>query len=1161
MFKTDFSREDGRVILQFRETRKGFPGLFRNKVEARDLWQWSVHSGASGALAYAELSRLIEADPKQVIETEKRLILDDKALAQLSDNTLKALGLPRNPGFTFCLEQRGSLASNDLKVVPRWIHGGREIRVKRDGVLLAYRGERYVIPDPVFNILSVIDKYKADAATDIPGRMAMVARILELVPRPEAAADPVDDASYQHLPDPTKDDAEPMEVRLEGALSRFKVKTAGALSFDVALRNDGYHITPVLFARVPDEGKSPASEKQGLLTKEERLVFEHDPRQSFFSSASAKRTYLLQSGEYVLIDENLFPAIAHVRELENTEPEVRERFAKNPSRAIAEIYRERLQAGGAGALTDDIQQEQEVEQILSSIIVETKEFSDRVTGLGLWVPPVIPWVKKQPNSWAPEEFGIYLGNEYITLPPQEVDALKAKLEKAIRDGEKTVRHNGRDIPATEEVRAVIDRLIGMVRPDPESGDSRKDRSEGQKGETDPSPHEVLLIKDNFDEHRYDRELQERPDYVQSSCPPADVSAILMAHQKSSFEWQITAYVSGLPGVLNADDQGLGKTLQTIAFMAWQQDNMRRAPAAAEKKPMLVVAPTTLLRTWESEVEKHMHGMFGLGSRIDAYGMHLERLRRQAGDGSTYLDLGLDGRNEDDRICWVLTTYETLAQNQVEFAKIDFATVVFDEIQNVKNVTTLRHRAAQSLKSDFVIGLTGTPVENDISELWAIMDTIAPGRLGSLRGFMDRFRNADENEYRRLHEKLFDNSDSPGAAGRIPAIGIRRMKSETVADLPRKNYRLYPTDMPEIQARAYDTVFLKLKSDAQGRALEMLHQLRSVSLYPDNLERLRDKQDALETMMRQSARIRTAIEIIDDIWVRREKVLLFTETHDMQHLLRVLLRKRYGLEDIAILNGKTTLKSRGIIVENFEKTRGDGRFDMRILSPRVAGVGITMTAATHIIHLSRWWNPAVEEQCNDRIYRIGQDQDCTIHIPLAVHPKHKEMTFDCILNDIMERKRKLFRDVLMPCEDSETDQSAMIAGMTNNSFDLKEIDLLDWEEFEKWSARKAQETGVWKSSRTPRVGDGGLDVHLEHRERGDTVLVQCKYSDDHDKLMSAAPVAEVLHAATRYDVSKGHRCVVLTNAGGFDHNAQKLADEHGVILVDRHRLCLWPTHIV
>ncbi len=1155
MFYTKYLRKDNKVVLQFLESRKGRFSL-TSKVEERDLREWSSQSGASASLAHAEISRLIEETPTQVAETEKNLILYDAALARLSNNALTALGLPQNPNFTFRLEQRGSLATSDFMIKPRWQQGGQNLRLKRDGVFMTHKGKDYIIPDPIFEIYSIIEKYQSKSNHDTSAQMRMVAEVLNLVQAPEVSTDPFDGASHDLPLDFANDDPERLMINLDEVLSRFSVKTARAISFDVSFKNEhGYHVQPVLFGKVPDADKGPASERQGLLSQKDRLTFESDPRKGFFSNTSAKRTYLLESGEYILIDELLFPALEHVRDIDSASKEVRENFATNPAKALAEIYRKKLLTDGADAFAEDIQQEQ-VEHILSSIFVETQEFSDRVTELGLWVPPVIPWVKEKPNSWEPEEFGIYLGDQFVSLPQEKIEDLRGEIDDAIKAGEKTVRVDGSDIPATPEVKAIIDQLIGMIKPTEKSSTSNKNGgSEQSKAE-----HQVLLIKDNFGELQYRRELTERQRYIETSLSP-EISTSLMDHQIDSLQWQIDSYLGGLPGVLNADDQGLGKTLQTIAFMAWLQGNMKLAPNS-EKKPILVVAPTTLLKNWAAEVETHMSGMFGLGSRIDAYGSGLQRLKKQADDGTSYLDLGLNTRSEEDKISWVLTTYQTLAQNQIDFAKIDFAAVVFDEIQNIKNVTTLAHRAAQSMKTDFIIGLTGTPVENGISELWAILDTIAPGSMGSLRQFLERFKNANEDQYRSLHEEIFSKGYAVDAGTEnVPALGIRRMKSDTIRDLPLKKYRLYPTYMPEMQAQAYDMVFAKLKDHVHGRALKILHQLRSVSLYPGNLQQLHNQPDALETMMQRSARIRAAVEIMDKIRDRGEKVLLFLETHEMQYLLRRLLSERYGLDDIPILNGQTTPQRRGNIVDDFKATRGDGQFAIRILSPKSAGVGITMIAATHIIHLSRWWNPAIEEQCNDRIYRIGQDRDCTIHVPIAVHPHHQDATFDCILNDIMIRKRKLFRDVLMPSEDTEADLGSMISGMTQSSFDLSEIDRLDWKAFENWSGRSAHDSGIWKMSTTPRVGDGGLDTHLEHRERKDVVLVQCKFTNDSEKQMGPAPIKEVLHATTRYDVSNGHQCVVLTNAQGFDRQAKELAEEQNVILVDRHRLSLWPNHII
>ncbi|MDB4169558.1 SNF2-related protein [Planktomarina sp.] len=1152
MFKSKYLINQNSVVLKFQEVRNGLIP-FTKKVAERDIREWSAQSGASASLAHAEISRLSEKYPSGFLETGGDLIIYDFALAKLSHNCLQALGLPVNPTFTFSLEQQGSLASGDLKIVPSWRHSGQKLRVQRKGIFLKYDGDDFIIPDPIFSIFEVLEKNKQDKKQNVSDKMAMVAEVLNLVHGNQSyplSADNMLDELSSNL---SAEDVEKQQIILDDVLSRFKIKTARSMSFNIKFKNDhGYHISPVLFDVAPDIAAGSTSESNGLLSNTERLIFENDPEKGFFSSPDAKNTYLLESGEYILIDKILFPALQYVRDLKDAPPDVRESFATNPAKSISQIYWKKLQDEGAGSLSDDIQQEQ-LEALLAAIIVETKEYSDRVTELGLWVPPVVPWIKRQPNSWEPEEFGIYLDCKFISLPEDKIEELQKKIETAIQNHEKTVRFDGQDIPATKEVTEILSQLIGMVSPTAPTGPKGP-------GPNAPTEQQVLLVKDNFDELKYRRGLTKRPRYFGTSIS-SSISTTMFDHQDISLKWQISAYLTGLPGILNADDQGLGKTLQTIAFMAWLQENMKLAPSI-EKKPILVVAPTTLLKNWATEVEDHMSSMFALGSRIDAYGSNLQRLKKTANDGSIYLDLGLEGQHQDDRICWVLTTYQTLAQNHREIAKIDFSAVIFDEIQNIKNVTTLAHRAAKTMKTDFTIGLTGTPVENDVSELWAIMDTVAPGSMGSLRNFTTNFKDAREEQYRTLHDEIFKNSYAETVSGaKGPPIGIRRMKNETIKNLPLKKYRFYPTEMPRIQAQAYDMVFAKLKNHVHGKALKVLHQLRTVSLYPGNLQQLQNEPDALNTMMAVSARIKSAIQIIDEIEKKGEKVLIFLETHEMQHVLRRLLIDRYNLEDIPILNGQATPARRGQIVDDFKSTLGDNKFAIRILSPKSAGVGITMIAATHIIHLSRWWNPAVEEQCNDRIYRIGQENDCTIHIPLAVHPHHQEATFDCILNGIMLRKRKLFRDVLMPSEDVESDQGAMIAGLSKSSFDLKEIDRLDWKEFEIWSGRTAHEKGVWSMKKTPRTGDGGLDTHLTHKERGDIVLVQCKYTDDHNKIMGSKPIHEILHSRTRYDVSKGYQCVVLTNADGFDNHAKQLALENDVILVDRHRLSLWPDHII
>ena len=1144
MFDTNYEIIPGGAQLKFTKTEKKLFGLSKS-VTSSDLRGWSRESGASAALAHAQLATMADQDPDAIWEADGYLRLSNAAIARLSSNTLAALGLPPRTDLTLSLRQNGSLASDKFVVEPVWLQRGRPVHIERKGVFLEPNTDPSIVPDPIYSALEAIEAYKDDG--DIGSRMAHMSDVLRLVRR-ELETD--DGLSYEDY------------AQLEGALSQCKIKVAKSIGISIQLKHDGYHSTPVLFGedannlrdRVKDnDGRSAASEKDGLLDARERIAFEHGPKDGFRTANKAKRSYLLGSGEYVLIDEDLMPALEHIREIADAPAEEREEFARNPLGAITSIYRKQLEKRGGDGLENDLEEEQ-LERLIEAVFVETEEFSDRVIGLGLWEPPVLPFIKRKPNSWEPEEFGVMIGENFIPLAPDDVEELRGKMGKAQEQGRNTVEYKGQQIAVNENTIRTIGMLVGIVKP--------VGTGSGGNGRNSPPKREVLLIKHNFKEAEFRVDQRLRDKYIEKSVPET-ISSKLMPHQKDSLDWQIDAYLQGLPGILNADDQGLGKTLQTLTFMAWLQENMKAGPDE-RKKPILVVAPTSLLKNWTSEVETHMKSRFALGAPIEAYGSGLRTIRKENSAGKKTIDLGVGPEvDPNSRLIWVLTTYQTLSENQIDFAKIDFATVIFDEIQAVKNVTTFTHHACQSLNADFQIGLTGTPVENAISDLWAIVDTLAPGFFGTLKDFVRRYGSATEEKYRELNRSLFEDgyfgSEDGGPA---PRLAIRRMKTDALANLPLKKYRYYPEMMPSQQAIAYDQVFLRLSEMAQGRALKMLHQLRTVSLYPDRLELLRESENPYEDLVTKSARMKATFDILDEAKSLGEKVLVFLENVELQLILRGVLEQRYKLPEVPILNGSVLPQRRGAIVQSFQEAKGDGEFAIMLLGPKAAGVGLTLTAATHVIHLSRWWNPAIEEQCNDRIYRIGQKLDCTVHIPMSVHSKHMENTFDCILNDIMLRKRKLFQEVLMPLEDVTREPSDMIARINgDNKFDITEIDRMSWEDFENWALNEAKKTGLWKVSKTPRTGDKGADGYMEHVIRGDIVLVQCKHTGDLSKVLGPAAVAQVAGSREFYPSRGRKRVIVLTNANGFTKEAMQKADEDDVILVDRHRLALWPKHLV
>lgn len=1133
IFSTNYMQTHDGVQLSFKKNSSSLFGLKKN-VQDVDLKEWSKATNSSATLALAEIIKFADIYPEEFQQSDRLLTIGWNLLAKLSNNSLKALGLPENPPYPFSLEMRGSLLTANFEIIPRWGNSNNPRRTVRDGAFMkdSATGDHFVIPDPIYSIIKLIDDHNQTDNNDVPERMRLCAEILSRVA--------TDDGEENVQPQSA--------VQLEGALKKFRVKTAKSLSLNLTQRSDGYHITPILFGDSDKTSTKQQTEKDGLLTEKERLQFEYNKTSGYIESEQAKRTYLLSDGEYLLIDDNLFPALDHIKTVSKMSEEDRKDFATNPAKSLTEVYRtfvENLQIEG---LDGDLQEEQ-IEGLISEILVETQEFSERVTGLGLWSPPVLPYIKQTPNSWEPEEFGLFFGETFVPLTIEDINPLKKAVQAALDDDKTKTVFKGKEIPVNEDTLEALNKLQGIIKPLP------------PKPTTTPIKHpEVLLIKENFDDLTFERKLNKKERYEEKTIS-SKIKAHLMEHQTTSLKWEIKAYLSGLPGILNADDQGLGKTLQTIAFLAWLQENMHKG-SDHNKKPILVVAPTSLLKNWGNEVSEHMTDEFGLGSRLDAFGSSLKSFKSTEPDGKVKLDLGIgpDAR-PDSRLCWVLTTYTTLKEHQIEFAKIDFAAVVFDEIQAIKNVSTLAHRAALSLKSDFNIGLTGTPVENAISDLWAIIDTLSPGYLGSLKDFVNNFSEAGIEEFKALHEKLFQDSYSIDEKT-SPPIALRRMKSDTIASLPQKNYRLYPEIMSTEQEIAYDSVFLEIADASKGKILKILHRLRGVSLYPGIIDLLTKEENPLETLVLSSARFKSAMEILDKVEEQQEKALIFLESHDMQYTLSSLLAKKYGLDRVPIINGQVMPFKRGKIVDEFQKTRGDGKFDLLILSPKAAGVGLTLTAATHIIHLSRWWNPAIEEQCNDRIYRIGQNKNVTIHVPIAVHSKHQTKSFDCILNDIMLRKRKLFREVLMPSENLAQDQTNILGELTGHlDFDISQIDNLDWKAFEKWAGQKAIELGAWTVSTTPRTGDGGLDIYLKHVERDSVVLVQCKHTSRNDKFLGTSPVKEILYAAGRYDTRQSYQSVVITNAEGFVDEARQLALENNVVLIDRHHLALWPNHII
>ncbi|MEX0659841.1 MAG: DEAD/DEAH box helicase [Egibacteraceae bacterium] len=425
--------------------------------------------------------------------------------------------------------------------------------------------------------------------------------------------------------------------------------------------------------------------------------------------------------------------------------------------------------------------------------------------------------------------------------------------------------------------------------------------------------------------------------------PAGFAGTLRAYQERGLAWLAFLGRLGL-GACLADDMGLGKTPQLLALLAAERDGLtarsRRWPA-----PTLLVCPTSVVGNWEREAVK-----FTPDLRVLVH-HGTDRLR-----GAAFADAV--GRSDV-----VLTTYALANRDRALLADVDWGRVALDEAQNIKNSAAKQTRAIRGLPARQRVALTGTPVENRLAELWSIMEFCNPGFLGPATAFRERFalpieRDGDED-----------------AAERLKAITgpfvLRRVKTDKaiVPDLPdkleTKEYCTLTREQASLYQATVDDMLARIDEEdgmaRKGLVLQTMLRLKQVCNHPAQL--LGDDS----TLPGRSGKLTRLDELVDEVLDAGEKALVFTQFAQMGARLAEHLRSRLG-RDVAYLHGGTPKKVRDTMVARFESAAGPPLF---VLSLKAGGVGLNLTAANHVIHYDRWWNPAVENQATDRAFRIGQ----------------------------------------------------------------------------------------------------------------------------------------------------------------------------------------------
>jgi hypothetical protein len=469
---------------------------------------------------------------------------------------------------------------------------------------------------------------------------------------------------------------------------------------------------------------------------------------------------------------------------------------------------------------------------------------------------------------------------------------------------------------------------------------------------------------------------------------------LKPHQVSGVNFLLRHFIKNEGGAFIADDMGLGKTLQTLSFLAGVRKFRNR-------KPILIVAPVILLKNWANEIEK-----FFKDEVFKVYQLH--------GDGLSYVknSQGIDASKLANKDV-LLTNYKTLASWQTSLLKLDFSVVIFDESQNIKNPNTSTASSARGVKSDFVICLSGTPVENRLLDVWsqvsALQRNVHP--LGQdIKDFHKNFEMCTNGL-----ELIKKAIGYPGSE----SILIRREKSEVTSLKPLKYKTEYiPMSSEQVEDEAN---IIKVYS---GNPLGVLQNLQKIYQHPALLTNKSYQTINTDELILTSPKLKWLIEKLKFIKAKGEKVIVFTLWRDMQDIILKVVKEELST-CARLINGDTNSKDTEAadrVIKLF--TRSDG-FDLIVASPIAAGAGLNITAATHVIHYGRWWNPAKEDQATCRAYRIGQDREVTVYYPILHHPERLDLGFDVKLHDLVEHKRKLSTDFLNPAITDFTDDDAKL----------------------------------------------------------------------------------------------------------------------------------------
>ena len=443
-------------------------------------------------------------------------------------------------------------------------------------------------------------------------------------------------------------------------------------------------------------------------------------------------------------------------------------------------------------------------------------------------------------------------------------------------------------------------------------------------------------------------------------PPKGLNGTLRVYQQTGLKWLWTNVSKGF-GCCMADDMGLGKTIQVISLILKLKEENKL------KIPVLVICPTTLIGNWIKELK-----MFAPKLKAGKY----HGVDRK-------LDMSLD---------IILTTYAIMRIDIEEMQKYTWGMIVVDEAQNIKNPDTAQTMSIKILKSDIKIAMTGTPVENRLTELWSIFDFINTGYLGTLKEF--------QKSYAIPIERFKEKSRASKLKLSVSPFVLRRLKTDksVISDLPDKvviNDYCYLT---RVQVLLYEKTLNDLMNkisgvsgvNRRGNIFKLITSLKQICNHPYQFIK------AGEMTKEMSGKTEKCIDLVKAIIDNNEKTLIFTQYKEMGHILTQILADEFN-EQPLFFHGSLSVGQREELIDNFQ-TKNDNH--IMVLSLKAGGTGLNLTKATNVIHYDLWWNPAVEEQATDRTYRIGQTNNVMVHRMITLG------TFEEKIDEMLKTKKEL-----------------------------------------------------------------------------------------------------------------------------------------------------------